>query len=550
MSSGSSAPVFHSSALAPLRATDIAKAYGDRVVLNGVDLLAHPGQPVGLVGENGVGKSTLLRVVTGQESADAGSVSLPEDVGVLSREPQFAIGATIGDVLDRALAPLHEGVRRLESLAEQLQDDDPAAGHAYAEALEWAQHHDAWDADRRAEVACARLGLGTVGRDRLVDQLSGGQRSRLALAALIVRRPDCVILDEPTNHLDEQAIEFLESFLTGLDGVVVVASHDRVFLDHVCSVIVDLDASHFGVDGDGSNRYAGGFTDYLEHKRLARRRWEQAFVSQQDELDALRQATRTTARSVSPHNRPPRDNDKYLYHFKGENVAATISRRVRNAEARIDAIERDRVPKPPRALSFDRALTGESRHQGLAVSVRHLSVTGRLRLDRLDLSVGEHLLVTGDNGSGKSTLLHVLAGTLQPDAGTATVSARRIGRLAQDVVFPDSEQSPHEVFAAATGVDAPVALGELGLLHPRDLGRPVGRLSVGQQRRLALAILVAGQPDLLLLDEPTNHISLVLASELEEALGRTPGTVVIASHDRWLRERWTGRTLDLEGVSE
>jgi macrolide transport system ATP-binding/permease protein len=546
----SSLPVFSPSSLAPLRATDVAKAYGDRLVLDGVDLLAHPGQPVGVVGENGVGKSTLLRIVIGQEAADAGSVSLPEDVGLLTQNPEFPPGATVGDVLDVALAPLHDGVRRLESMAARLHDAaDGSAADDYAAALEWARHHDAWDADRRAELACARFGLGGIGRDHRVDRLSGGQRSRLALAALIVRQPDCVILDEPTNHLDEQAIDYLESFLTALEGVVVVASHDRVFLDHVCSVIVDLDASHFGVDGDGSNRYTGGFSDYLEHKQLARRRWEQAFLDQQNELNALRRATRTTARSVSPHNRPPRDNDKYIHHFKGENVAGTISRRVRNVEQRIEAIEKELVPKPPRPLSFGRALTGESRHQGLAVSVRRLEVTGRLRLDRIDLAVGEHLLVTGDNGSGKSTLLNVLAGTLAADSGQAIVGARRVGRLAQDVVFRDPEQTPDEVYAAATGSSV-AALGELGLLHPRDLGRPVGRLSVGQQRRLALAILVAGEPDLLLLDEPTNHISLLLATELEEALGRSPGTVVIASHDRWLRDRWAGKTLHLSAVEQ
>jgi macrolide transport system ATP-binding/permease protein len=544
----SSVPLFRPSALAPLRATDVSKAYGDRVVLDGVDLLAHPGQPVGLVGENGVGKSTLLRLVTGQETADTGAVSLPEDVGFLSQDPDFPVDATVGDVLDLALAPLHDGVRRLESMAARLHDsEDSSAADDYAAALDWAQHHDAWDADRRAELACARLGLGGVQRDRRVDQLSGGQRSRLALAALIVRQPDCVILDEPTNHLDEQAIDYLESFLTGLEGVVVAASHDRVFLDRVCAVIVDLDASHFGVDGDGSNRYAGGFSDYLEHKQLARRRWEQAFLDQQDELNALRRATRTTARSVSPHNRPPRDNDKFIHHFKGENVAGTISRRVRNVEQRIEVIENELVPKPPRPLSFGRALTGEARHQGLAVSVRLLEVTGRLRLDHLDLAVGEHLLVTGDNGSGKSTLLNVLAGTVVPSSGQAIVGARRVGRLAQDVVFRDPGLTPHQVYDAATS--ATVSLGELGLLHPRDLGRPVGALSVGQQRRLALAILVAGEPDLLLLDEPTNHISLVLATELEEALGRTPGTVLIASHDRWLRDRWTGRTLHLDAVA-
>ena len=160
----SSVPLFRPSALAPLRATDVSKAYGDRVVLDGVDLLAHPGQPVGLVGENGVGKSTLLRLVTGQETADTGSVSLPEDVGFLSQDPDFPVDATVGDVLDLALAPLHDGVRRLESMAARLHDsEDSGAADDYAAALDWAQHHDAWDADRRAELACARSGSAASG---------------------------------------------------------------------------------------------------------------------------------------------------------------------------------------------------------------------------------------------------------------------------------------------------------------------------------------------------------------------------------------------------
>ncbi len=524
-----------------LSVTDVCKAYGDHVVLDGVDLLAHRGQPVGLVGENGVGKSTLLRIVVGLESADSGQLFVPADLGFLTQEPEFSPGATVADVLHDVLAPLHDAVRRLESLADQLTDSVEAADE-YAATLDWAQRHEAWDADRRADVARAQLGIGDIERDRPVAGMSGGQRTRLALAALVVRQPDCIILDEPTNHLDEAAIEFLESFLVTTPGVVIVASHDRVFLDRVCTVIVDLDASHFGVDGDGGNRFTGGFNDYLLQKQQARERWERAFLDQREQLDALRAATSTTARRVA-HNRAPRDNDKYIYHFKGSNVAATVRRRLRNTEQRIAALERELIPKPPRPISFSGALTRQRTKAGMAVFVRGLRVDGRLSLDRLDVLAGEHVLVSGANGSGKSTLLGVLAGTLTADAGQAVVNARRVGRLEQDVVFPRPERTSHQVYENATA--SPVPLGDLGLLHPRDLARPVGHLSVGQQRRLALAILVAGQPDVLLLDEPTNHISLVLASELEEAFGRSPGTVIVASHDRWLRDRWEGQTLHL-----
>ncbi len=526
----------------PLRAVDMSHAYGDKTVLSGVDLLANPGEPVGVVGENGVGKSTLLRLVAGIEEADSGLVRRPSDLGYLAQEMVAPPAATVAAVLAEALAPLHDAVRRLEQLAHEL--DEPGAADAYAATLLWAQTHDAWDADRRALLASQQLGVSHIDASRTVGELSGGERTRLALAAVITRRPECVVLDEPTNHLDDDAIAFLENFLRELPGVVIVASHDRVFLDRVCAVIVDLDEGHFGVDGQGGNRYTGGFTTYLEHKAAARRRWEAAFAEQQDDLAALRVAARTTARQVA-HNRPPRDGDKYIYNFKGGNVQATIRRRVRDAEQRIAVMERRPIPKPPEKLSLSHPLTTEDRTGGgLVVSLRDVSVPERLRLNRLDISAGQHLLVTGPNGSGKSTLLQVVSGRVQPASGLVRVSARRIGLLPQEVNFVGPDRTPTQVYDDALPAGA-IPLSHLGLLPPRELSRPVGVLSIGQQRRLALAILVAGRPDLLLLDEPTNHISLTLASELEEALGRSPGTVMVASHDRWLRRRWGGQVLHL-----
>jgi macrolide transport system ATP-binding/permease protein len=527
------------SPLSALVGRDLAKTYGDRLVLDGVDLVAHPGQPLGLVGENGAGKSTLLRLLAGREAPDAGTVDRPADLGYLGQEPDFADDATVGEVLDDALAPLHDAVARLEQLAGRL--DEPAVAEEYDATLTWATLHEAWDADRRAETAAARLGLGLLDRDRPVATMSGGQRSRLALAALVVRRPACVLLDEPTNHLDDQATALLEEFVVSLPGVVVTASHDRAFLDAVCAAVLDLDPAHLGVDGAGGNRFTGGYTDYLSAKHDARRRWHEAFEAQQDQLDGLRRSAGTTARQVA-HNRPPRDGDKFVHHFKGQNVARTISRRVKDAERRIEVIERDRVPKPPEPFGFHGVLAPAPRTTGLAVSARDLEVTGRLHVPRLDVPVGTRLLVTGPNGSGKSTLLKVVAGDLSPTGGTLSVRARRVAHLPQDVVFARPERTAAQVYDA-TG--AAVLLGELGLLHPREASRPVGLLSTGQQRRLGLALLVARRPDLLLLDEPTNHISLALAEELEEALRRSPGTVLVASHDRWLRRRWDDPVLAL-----
>ncbi len=538
------------SPLIPLIADDLAKTYGDRVVLTGIDIVANPGQPVGVVGENGVGKSTLLRLLAGIELSDSGLVSRPRELGYLSQDPALTGPATVRETLADALAPMHEAVRRLEQLAERLDDGGAGVAEAYSATLAWAEHHDAWDADRRAEVASLRLGLAEIAHDRAISSMSGGERTRLALAALVTRRPACVVLDEPTNHLDDAAMEYLEQFLLELPGVVVLASHDRILLDRVCSVVVDLDPSHFGVDGGGGTRFVGGFSAYLEHKRAARRRWEEAFLTQQDQLNELRTAARTTARHVA-HNRGPRDGDKYIYHFKGGKVAATVRRRVHGVERRIEVIQRDQIPKPPRQLSFDSTAL-ESKNRSAAVSLSAVEVRGRLSLARLEVVAGHNLLVTGSNGSGKSTLLGVLAGRVAVDSGTVDVGPVSVGLLPQDVRFSRPDLTPRQVYDMLVGRSPAAAtpgLDELGLLQPRELGRPVGVLSIGQQRRLALAVLVAQHSDMLLLDEPTNHISLALASELEDALGRTAATVILATHDRWLRSRWLGPVLPLTGAS-
>ena len=533
-----SAPLQLLPTLSPLVARDVSKTYGDRVVLDGVDVVANPGQPLGMVGENGVGKSTLMRLLAGAEPADSGVVTAPADLVYLGQEPAFPSSATLGDVLDEALTPLHDAVRRLEDLSARMNDE--TVHDEYAAVLARAELHDAWDADRRAEIAATRLGLVGVDRTRKVATMSGGQRTRLALATMITRRPGCVLLDEPTNHLDDEAVGFLEEMLGSLPGVVVVASHDRTFLDNVCDAILDLDPAHLGVDGSGGNRYTGGYTAYLEHKRTSRRRWEEAFTDQQDEMNDLRRAAATTARRVA-HDRGPRDGDKFIYHFKGGNVARTVSRRVRDAERRLEVIERERIPKPPATLRFTADISAARASSG--VLVRDLVVTGRVVVPRLDVSVGDKLLVTGPNGSGKSTLLKVIAGEIAATSGVVQVPARRKGHLPQDVRFSRPDATAQEVYAAAAGAARP--LGDLGLIHPRELSRPVGVLSVGLQRRLALAILVARAPDLLLLDEPTNHISLALAEELEDALRRSRSTVIVASHDRWLRRRWEGQQLAL-----
>lgn len=545
-----------STTLSPvLRADGVSLSFDGRAVLTDVSLTVDPGHRAGLVGENGVGKSTLLRVLAGTLVPDTGTVQRPPDLGVLDQEFPYPDATPAASVVEDALAHLRRLEAEVERAAAALDNptDHSTANRAYDRALAAAQHAEVWDADVRAARTLAGLGLEAVldGGARLVGEMSGGQRTRLGLAALLLRRPRALLLDEPTNHLDDDAADFLAAELTTLDGAVLLASHDRTFLEQVATEIVDLDPG--ASPEPPPTVYGGRYSDYLEQRRIDRIRWEERYEREQTELKELRHTVAVTAREVAP-NRGPRDNDKFIYNFKGARVEGTVSRRVRDAAGRLEALERDQVRKPRPPLRFEPP-TGPVPDGGLLAWAHHVTLAGRLDMDaagapRVEIAAGARVLVAGPNGSGKSTLLHLLAGDLHPDSGTVS-SARgvRIGLLEQDLGLDDERRTPRTLLAAAEGRDAlpgdRTAVESHGLLAPRDLDRPVGELSVGTRRRVVLAMLVTQRPDVLLLDEPTNHISLALADELMAGLQDWPGAVVVASHDRWLRDRWTGDTVTL-----
>ncbi|MFF2469855.1 ABC-F family ATP-binding cassette domain-containing protein [Streptomyces mirabilis] len=533
-----------------LLAHDLARDLGGRRVLDGISLTASPGHRIGLIGENGVGKSTLLRVLAGVDEPDAGSVTRPGDLGFLHQEMPYDADSTIAAVLDEALREAREDLAELDRLGEEIArspEDDP--GHrklldAYGRRLEQAQDRESWDADRRAALVLDGLGLGAFGHDRTLGSLSGGQRGRLALAALLVRRPSALLLDEPTNHLDDGAAVFLEEQIRGLPGTVVAASHDRAFLDAVCTDLIDLDPAV-----DGPVRYGGNYSACLTKKRAERKRWERRYAEEQEELAELRHTARVTAHRVAPQ-RGRTDNEKMGYGHRAGRVQSQISRRVRNATRRLEELERTQLAEPPRPLRFaagDLAARAEEGSRPL-VSLHGVRVPGRLALDGLEVSATDRLLITGGNGAGKSTLLAVLAGRLPAEGEVHRRRRLTVGLLTQDTVFVRPGRTVRDTYEQSLGAQRAekVPLGSLGLMHETDLDKPVGQLSVGQRRRLALALLVARPPQLLLLDEPTNHLAPTLCDELEAALGPGPGAIVVASHDRWLRRRWQGRELRLE----
>ncbi|WP_376721353.1 ABC-F family ATP-binding cassette domain-containing protein [Nocardiopsis alba] len=551
-------------------------------MLTDVSFVVSSGDRVGLIGENGSGKSTLLRVATGLLSPDAGTAHVvggrdgTSAVGLLHQEAPFALSMTVDEAIETAVAPIRAAVAAVDHSAQALAEapQDSEVERAYAHALDVAERLDAWSVDARISTMLVGLGLASVPGERRTGELSGGQRSRLSLAWLLLRDPDVLLLDEPTNHLDDAATEHLRRVLLGRRGPVLLASHDRAFLDEVVTSLVDLDpapiphrlADEVREDGPGSGigvtRFSGTYSDYLVSRSEARLRWERRYRDEQDELRRLRAGVQD-GQQVGHANWRPRSEVRMAQKFYADRNAKVVARRVNDARARLETLEKEQIRRPPEELAFA-GLTASGvlsvtspDDDGPLLTASDVHVPGRLAPVSLALGMGDKLLVTGANGAGKSTLLRLISGCLAPVSGTLNLfSGARVGLLGQDVTIAlahedGSERTVSEAYTEAVGAERAerTPLSTFGLLSGRDEHRPVGALSLGQRRRLELAILLADPPELLLLDEPTNHLSLPLVTALERAIGEYPGTVVIASHDRWIRERWAGARLDLEAES-
>jgi len=519
---------------------EITKTYDHVAVLDGVTVAFAPGLVTGVVGENGCGKSTLLRILAGVEPADAGRVVATAEggVGYLPQDAGAPSDTRIGAVLDAAFADLLALSRRLDELAGRLAEE-PGLLEEYGDLQTAFELRGGYEADVRLERSLAGLGLPQLDRDREVGTLSGGQRSRLHLAALLAAAPEVLLLDEPTNHLDAAAAGWLEAHLKARRGTTVVVSHDREFLDAVAAELVEVDVHH----DHGVGRYPGGYAGFLAAKAAERRRWAQARAAWEADVERLRTTGDTTARTVN-HDRPPKDNDKMQYDFKTGRVAEALSSRVRANAERLRRLEADEVPLPPEPLSFRPPGSGASRGGLHAEGVR---VEGRLQTVDLDLDASGRLLVSGPNGTGKSTLLDLLAGNLHPDSGTVRRRGR-IGLLRQDPADASLDRTVLAAFAdgrPGSADDNARRLLRMGLFDRDKLGVQVRKLSTGGRRRLDIARLLDQRHDVLLLDEPTNHLAPQLVEELEEAIENFPGAVIVVSHDRRFRSRFRGEVLEL-----
>ncbi|MFJ2774056.1 ribosomal protection-like ABC-F family protein [Streptomyces sp. NPDC087300] len=527
----------HHTHTSQLALTDITKRYEDRVILDRVSFTVRPGERAGVIGDNGSGKSTLLRLIAGQEQPDNGTltVTAPGGTGHLAQTLGLPDTATVGDAIDAALAEPRSLERRIRVAEASLADADQAGYDHYARLVAEFDARGGHDADRRVEVTLHHLGeRAALDRARPLGTLSGGQRSRLALAGTLASAPELLLLDEPTNDLDDEAVRWLEDRLRAHRGTLVAVTHDRAFLDRVTTTILEVDGETRTV-----RRYGDGYAGFLTAKAAERARHEREYEEWRTEVarhSALADSN-IGLLSAIPRKAPAAFSGAGA--FRARSRAHGAMGRIRNARERLHRLTENPVPPPPRPLRFTAHVDGGAAGDVTLTGVR---VPGRLDIEgTLTIGAGQRLLVTGPNGAGKTTLLRVLAGDLAPESGQVAGPAR-VGFLRQD---NGPSRDGRSVLDAFGGEERRDELLALGLFRAGDLALPVRALSVGQRRRLELAALVTRPLDLLLLDEPTNHLSPALVEDLEAALAHYAGTLVVVSHDRRLRAGFHGERLAL-----
>lgn len=539
--------------------TDLSFSFTAEPLLAGITLTVGDGERACLVGPNGCGKTTLLRLIAGDLVPDSGTVRAPRAAPV---PDALAMDGSVGDYLDAAAAPLRALIARFEAAGAALAErpDETALARDYDELLAAVTAADAWGLETRIEETLAGLGLaaltGPGGRARDLAELSPGLRGRLALAATLLTRPAVLLLDEPTNHLDEEAIAFLVRTLRGWTGPVLLTSHDRAFLDDVATCVLDLDTAPWqalltaagGGRVPGIQRCAGTYSDYLADKARARASHERIHAAQQEDKRALRAHRReseTIGHYGTAHHHGARTEIRMSRKFYADRASSASTRRRRNDDRRLEALAAVEVRRP-RSYRLRIDPPPVAAREGLALTARAAAVPGRLAPVTLDLRAGEHLLVTGPNGCGKTTLLR-WAATGAPPTAESTGALTALGRVA---VVPQRLPRPGDPGLDEATWESGIGPIGSGVLHPAHWSRCVGELSAGNQRRVQLAVAFAAAPEILMVDEPTNYLDIDSIEALEAGLAAWNGTLLVASHDRWLIDHWTGSRLRLEGAAD
>ncbi len=499
-------------------------------ILDGLTFQVDAGERVGLLGPNGCGKTTFLRILTGEVHPDEGEIVLAPNkrIGLISQIPVFPAEYTVEDVLNDAFTPLRRMEEEMTALSQRMAEgeSDPALLSRYDKLSAAFQAGGGYETDTNKNKVCNGLSIPGEMREQLFDKLSGGEKTRVNLARLILEDTDILLLDEPTNHLDLRATEWLEEYLEKFKGTVLAVSHDRYFLDKVVRRVVEIQEGK-------AEFYSGNYSFYAVEKE---RRYEEKLRQYEKEQAKIQQLEKAA-------------EQLRIWAYSGNDK---IFKRAQSMEKRIERIRQTDKPQKDRKMAVR---FGEREFRGDEVlSIKNLekSFGERTLFAGVNLEVegGERIALLGDNGAGKSTLIKIIMGEEEPDGGKLRKGPTvKVGYLPQIIHFEHPERSLVDTMLYNLDCTAQTARNRLASFKFRgeDVFKPVSALSGGEQSRLRLCMLMDSKINLLILDEPTNHLDIQSREWIEEAVEEYEGNLLFVSHDRYFIDRFATRVWMLEG---
>jgi len=524
-----------------LTAHHLSKTYGIQPIFQDISFSISAGERIGLVGPNGCGKTTLLRILVDDEKSDEGTVVYTRPnlrIGYLAQSMVFEPGQTLRAALEVASVSQTQLETDIASLATALAKDPENRNlqDKYDSALTQLTTFNA-----QPEAILGPLGLGDFDLDHTpVSHLSGGQKTRLMLARILLEEPHLLLLDEPTNHLDIAMLEWLEGWLTRFRGAALIVSHDRTFLDNIVTSILELDPNTQTVKS-----YPGNYSDYAKQKLIETERHQQAYVDQQQQIAQLRAAAahvRGLTKMRKGGKADPTNTDGFSVGFFGNRATKNVAGRAKHFEARIERIlTKECIEKPRVSYQMKLNFGQPTNHSKDVLTTENLSVgypghEPLLENVNLYIRAGQRIALIGENGIGKTTLLRTITGALAPLVGSLKLGKSiKLGYMTQEQEALDASRSALESLQGVTSFNTTEARRflHLFLFSGDDSLRPIGDLSYGERARLQLALLVAQGCTFLVLDEPVNHLDIPSRTRFEQALTQFNGSILAVVHDRY-----------------
>lgn len=518
-----------------LNVEHLYKYFNGQALLKDINFTVEDREAVGLIGINGCGKSTLLNIITGSEGYDKtpeglGSVNIAgkASIGFLRQNSGLNSELTIGEEMKNAFAPLLETLDKMKVLEKKMADggDIDDISHEYAELSSYFEARDGYRIDVKIKQVLNGMGFGSTPTDRVISTLSGGEKTRLALAKLLLEEPNLLILDEPTNHLDFETLMWLEDYLKGYKGAIIIVSHDRYFLNKVCTRICEIEQGRL-------TSYRGDYSSYLVQKKMNSEHQLKEYEAQQKEIAKLEDYV---AKNL---------------------VRASTSKMAKSRQHMLDRIERIDKPlmysKPPKIkLEYDIEPTKDIVRVVDCPLVVGEGADKKELIKSLTMNVrrGEHVAIIGANGIGKTSILKLIQGIIPHEGGNISWGGNvKISYFEQEHAILDPHKTVlEEIMDRYPRLSEQQARSVLGavLLTGENVFKPISVLSGGERAKLCFAIMALNRGNVLVLDEPTNHLDLSTKEVLEDALAEFGGTIILVSHDRYLLNKVASRIIEIK----